>query len=192
MNVNHCACREIADRASANSGVNLEDAAAASHDWIGSSLVVMVSKGVTEEDFLISSAATQATVFEGVSSDDRSSQTLCGWAAPDGFEGRNGANAFPPASPDPPPNEDNSFSVVDQIDTGNFEVLSSASATGVIERGAEESVEVAKMAALLAVFLRRVEPCRESLNMRAQSAGAALLRSNLGSALFTRCVERRA
>ena len=42
-------------------------------------------------------------------------------------------------------------------------------------------------AALKGVYKRRVAEGVQSLNLRAESAGAALRRSNVGSVLFTRC-----
>jgi hypothetical protein len=82
-----------------------------------------------------------------------------------------------------------SFRLVDPAGAGNFDIALDSLEDGALEGTVGEGAAaytVAETAALLAVYLRRVQPCKESLDRRAQSVEEALLRSDLGSALFTR------
>jgi hypothetical protein len=101
------------------------------------------------------------------------------------------ADVAPPAAVAVLRRDNSTLGIMNPDGMGDFEGIAGGLNDGVFEGaagwGAAAATE-AEMAALLAVYLRRVQPCRESLDRRAQSAGAALLRSDLGSALFTRFV----
>jgi hypothetical protein len=150
----------------------------------GGSYMDILSKGVTEEGFSISASAAQGAVAEGIWANGRRSR------APRRVSTVDGVETWTCAAPNAVAlrRDDSAFSIIDSDGTGDFEGI----AAGVeevawdVEAGEVVDANVAEMAALRAVYLRRVQPSRGSLNRRAQSAGTALLRSDLGSALFTR------
>jgi hypothetical protein len=152
----------------------------------GSSLDIL-SKSVAQEGFPISAAAAQDTVSEGIGANG------CSSLAPRRLATVDGVVTWTCEAPKAVAlrRVDSAFSIIDSDGTRDFEGI----ATGVeevasdVEAGELVDANVAETAALLALYLRRVQPSRESLGRRAQSAGTALLRSDLGSALFTRlCV----
>jgi hypothetical protein len=156
----------------------------------GSSCVDVGSQSVAEEELSIPSAAAQATVAEGFGANRRRSRAVRRAATVDGDD--TGTDAAPAASSPAFRRDESANSLIDPDGNGNFEGISmgdeEAASDGEAGEGVDVADDVAETAALLAVYLRRVQPSRESLNRRAQSAGAALLRSDLGSALFTRFV----
>jgi hypothetical protein len=167
--------------------VRPEGTAVSGHGDTDGSGMYAENLGEVGEGFPIPVAAVQATV-EGVG---RRIRSPCRSAGAIGFENRNGPDAVPHAAAAALCRDDSAFSMIDPDGTGDFEAIAVDFEEDACERAVVEGAEtarVAETAALLAVYLRRVQPCRESLDRRVQSAGAALLRSDLGSALFTRFV----
>ncbi len=140
--------------------------------------------GVAAPAAAAAAALPTTMTAEGAAADGRRRLALHRWAA-DGVDSEGAADAAPPAEAPV------LGSVVDPDGTADCEAggVDDCACQGGAGEGAAAAAAAAadaETAALLEVYLRRVQPCRESLDLRAQSAGAALLRSDLGSALFTR------
>jgi hypothetical protein len=143
----------------------------------------------------IPAAAALSNIAEGAGSYDysRSCQSLLrGLSAADKFESSGATDAEPPAPAVVLRCNTSTFGMLDSDGTGDFEGMAGVEErayTGESRADSEQGTSAAAAvdtAALFALYLRRVQPCRVSLDRRAKSAGAALLRSDLGSALFTR------